>query len=157
MNVQMRRLIVAILSFGIWSDVLLAESDESEGGYEANLAGVFVGVTGENRRENGFTLALTYERRFSESFGVGVEAERVFGDLEFWLATVPFAYHYKAWKLFAGPGIEMPDDADNEFLVRIGGEYAFEAGRWEIAPVLAVDFVDSETEVVAGLGFLYGF
>jgi hypothetical protein len=157
MNVQMRRLIVAILSFGIWSDVLLAESDESEGGYKANSAGVFVGVTGENRRENGFTLALTYERRFSESFGVGVEAERVFGDLEFWLATVPFAYHYKAWKLFAGPGIEMPDDADNEFLVRIGGEYAFEAGRWEIAPVLAVDFVDSETEVVAGLGFLYGF
>ena len=157
MNIQIRPLLVAILSFGIWSDVLLAESDESEGGYKVNSAGVFVGVTGENRRENGFTLALTYERRFSESFGVGVEAERVFGDLEFWLATVPFAYHYKAWKFFAGPGIEMPDDDDNEFLVRVGGEYGFEVGRWEIAPVLAVDFVDSETEVVAGLGFLYGF
>ena len=157
MNVSIRPLIVAILCFGAWSDVLLAESDEIEGGYDLNTAGVFVGRTLEDRRDSGFTIALTYERRFSESFGLGVEAERVFGDLEFWVATVPFAYHFKAWKFFAGPGLEIPDDSGNEFLVRIGGEYAFEAGRWEIAPTFALDFVDGETETVAGVGLLYGF
>jgi hypothetical protein len=157
MSIQIRLLPVAILSLFIWPDVLLAEADETEGGYDLNTAGVFFGLTGEDRRDTGYTIALTYERRLSESFGVGVEAERVFGDLEFWVATVPFAYHYKAWKFFAGPGIEMPDDGSNEFLARIGGEYAFEAGRWEIAPTLALDFVDGETETVGGLGFLYGF
>ncbi len=157
MNVQIRHLIVAILSFGIWSDVLLAESDETEGGYDLNTAGVFFGLTGEDRRDTGYTVALTYERHFSESFGLGLEVERVFGDLNFWVATVPFAYHFKAWKVFAGPGLEMPDDADNELLVRIGGEYAFEVGRWTIAPTLPLHFVDGETETVGGLGFLYGF
>ena len=157
MNIQTRFLLLAILSFGIWPDVLLAESGETEHDYELNTAGVFVGMTGDGRRENGFTLALVYERRFSESFGLGFEAERVFGDLEFWVAAVPFAFHYQAWKFFAGPGLEMPDDDDNQWLLRIGGEYAFEAGRWEIAPTLAVDFVDSDTEIIGGLGFLYGF
>jgi hypothetical protein len=157
MNIQIRHLLVAMLALTIWSDVLLAESDETEGGYDLNTAGVFFGRTGDDRRDTGFTLALTYERRLSESFGLGVEAERVFGDLEFWVATVPFAYHYKAWKFFAGPGLEMLDGGGNEFLARIGGEYAFEAGRWEIAPTLALDFVDGETETVGGLGFLYGF
>jgi hypothetical protein len=106
MSIQIRLLPVAILSLFIWPDVLLAEADETEGGYDLNTAGVFFGLTGEDRRDTGYTIALTYERRLSESFGVGVEAERVFGDLEFWVATVPFAYHYKAWKFFAGPGIE---------------------------------------------------
>ena len=163
MNIQSRFLLLAILSLGAWSEVLLAESGETERDgeaerdYEVNTAGVFVGMTGAGRRENGFTVALVYERRFSESFGLSLEAERVYGDLDFWVVTVPLDFHYQSWKFFAGPGLEIADDAGNEWLMRVGGEYAFEGGRWEIAPTLAVDFVDSDKEIIGGLGFLYGF
>jgi hypothetical protein len=136
-----------------------AESEpESERSETMNSVGAFAGFTGANRRENGLTLALTYERRITESFGIGAEVERVFGDLDFWLVTVPFAYHRGSWKLFAGPGVEKPDGGDYEGLIRIGGEYGFEVSeKWEISPVLALDFVDSDTEVIGGVLFSYHF
>ena len=131
---------------------------ESSHEFNHNIVGVFVGATGEGRRENGLTFALTYGRRFHDVFAVGVEVERVFGDLEFWVATVPFAYHVKKWKFFAGPGIEDPDDGDAELMVRVGAEYGFELNeQWEFAPTLSLDFVDGETVAVFGVGFLYGY
>jgi len=118
----------------------------------ANEFGFFVGGTDEDRRENGLTLGLTYERRFNKTFGIGIEGERVLGDLDFWVLTVPFKYHYKKATFFAGPGIEIPDDGENEFVARIGAEYAFELeAGWEISPGLAFDFVDGDTAVVGGL------
>jgi hypothetical protein len=136
-----------------------AESEpEGERSETMNSIGAFAGFTGAGRRENGLTLALTYERRITESFGIGAEAERVSGDLDFWLVTVPFAYHRGAWKLFAGPGVEKLDGGDYEGLVRIGGEYGFEISeKWEISPVLAFDFIDGDTEVIGGVLFNYHF
>ena len=55
------------------SPVVLAEPDEAEKAYSANTVGGFIGGTGAGRRDNGLTLALTYERRFNESFGLGVK------------------------------------------------------------------------------------
>jgi len=121
-----------------------------------NVLSFFVGVTQEERRENGAALGIAYERHLGESFGVGVIAERTFGDLDFWVYAVPIGYRTGAWKLYVAPGIEDGDHG-SESLVRLGAEYAFEAGRWEISPQLAVDFVDGNQVLVLGVVFGWGF
>jgi hypothetical protein len=131
---------------------------ESSQEYEQNAVGFFAGGTGEGRGENGLTLALVYARRFNESFGIEFEVERVFGDLNFWVATIPLTYRYNKWKFAAGPGLEKPDGGDSEFLLRIGTEYAFELNEsWELAPTFNLDFVDGETVMVVGVGLIYGY
>jgi hypothetical protein len=118
----------------VFEPLVLAQSDEHETTHKfhPNLLALFVGVTDEGRHES-LTLGIEYERRLNESFGVGVLAEHAYGDLDFRVYAVPFAYHTGRWKLYVAPGIEDGEHG-NESLVRIGGEYAFEVGTWEISP-----------------------
>ena len=150
-----------VVSFLFWlalSPVVHADSDEngSEHEYERNLVAVYVGVTSEDRRDKGLALGIEYERRLTQSFGVGVLAEHTFGDLDFWVYAVPFAYHTGRWKFLIAPGVE-DGDLGADFLVRVGGDYAFEAGRWEIAPGLDIDFVDGDQVFVVGVSIGRGF
>lgn len=87
---------------------------------------------------------------------MGGVIERAFGDHDFWVFAVPFAYHTGAWKWYVAPGMENKDDHKNEFLVRIGLEYAFEVGEYELSPQVDVDFVDGEQEYVIGVVFARG-
>ena len=93
----------------------------------------------------------------TDSFGIGVFAEHTFGDDEFTVFGVPFTYKVDRWKFYIAPGIEESDAHGTESLVRLSAEYAFEAGTWEIAPQLAVDFVDGDEVLVLGLVFGKGF
>ena len=94
----------------------------------------------------------------SASFGIGAELERVLGDLDFWVGVLPFAYHTGHWKLYAGPGFEREDGGGHtDGLVRVGVEYAFEVGEWEVSPTFDVDFVDGDTVLVGGVLFGFGF
>ncbi len=129
---------------------------ETEHEYHRNLVAVYVGVTSEDRRDNGLALGIEYERRLTQSFGVGVLAEHTFGDLDFWVYAVPFAYHTGRWKFLIAPGVE-DGDLGSDFLVRVGGDYAFEVGRWEFAPGLDVDFVDGDQVLVVGVSIGRGF
>lgn len=45
----------------------------------------------------------------------------------------------------------------SESLLRLGGEYAYEVGEWEISPQLDWDFVDGEQVWVLGVVFGKGF
>lgn len=132
--------------------------EESGEANKQNLVGLFVGLTGESRRENGLALGAEYTRRLTESFGIGAIVERTAGDLDFWLAAVSFGWYKNRWKLYAAPGIEDVDGESgiNE-LLRIGGLYAFEAGRWEIAPQVNYDIVAGENAVIVGVAFGWGF
>ncbi|MGI9342954.1 MAG: hypothetical protein ACR2QV_08885 [Gammaproteobacteria bacterium] len=134
-----------------------AESEHGDHEYHPNLFAVFAGVTSEDRRENGLTLGIEYERRLNKSFGIGALAERTFGDIDAWVFVVPFAYHRGPWKFMAGLGLEDADGHSNEALVRIGIEYGFEVGKWDIGPQLDVDFVDSEEVFIVGVTFGRGF
>jgi len=137
-----------------------AESTESDSHHEyhPNMVGVFVGGTSQQRRQKGLALGVEYERRLNKSFGIGALAERTFGDLDFWVVAFPFAYHTGPWKFYVGPGWEIEDrEDDNEFLVRLGGEYGFEVGSLEIAPQVDVDFVDGNAVLVCGITFARGF
>lgn len=140
----------------------LAVAAEHEGehenahGHPKNVIAGFVGVTHEGRRENAATFGLEYERRLDNRFGVGVIAERAIGELDFWVFAIPFAFHSGPWKVYVAPGIE-DGDLGSEDLFRVGVEYGFEVGTWEIAPQLDVDFVDGEEVFVFGVTFGKGF
>jgi hypothetical protein len=118
---------------------------------------LFVGAANEDRRDKGPAIGLEYERRLNTSFGIGVLAERTFGDLDSMVYAVPFAYHSGAWKAYIAPGIEDREGHKSENLVRIGAEYGFEAGGWEIAPQIDLDFVDGNRVFVFGVTFGKGF
>ena len=135
------------------------EHDAHTGEHEfhSNVIAAFVGVTSDDHREKAFTLGLEYERRISSSFGVGAVVERATGDLDFWVYAVPFAFHSGPWKLYAAPGIEDSDHHGSEFLFRVGLEYAFEVGSYEVSPQVDVDFVDGEEVYVLGVTIGRGF
>jgi hypothetical protein len=133
-----------------------ASDHEAAHDFHPNLLALFVGVTGEGRNEKGLTLGIEYERRLNMSFGIGVLAEHSYGDLDFWVYAVPFAYHIGRWKFYIAPGVEDGDHG-GESLVRLGGEYAYKVGAWEISPQIDVDFVDGDEILVLGVTFGKGF
>ena len=133
-----------------------------EHGFHKNVIGGFVGFTGEdnrfgNGRERALTLGFEYERRFSEAFGFIVEAERAFGDLDFTVITLPLVYHRGPWSFSAGPGVEIPDHGEDEFVFRVASAYAFDRGGYEFAPKVGLDFVASEIVFFGGLVMAFGF
>jgi hypothetical protein len=132
--------------------------DDTEHEFHRNYLAVFVGITSEDRRESATTFGIEYERRLSERFGIGGLVEHAFGDLDFTVYAVPFAYHSGPWKLYAAPGIENADHhSGNEFLFRLGVEYGFQVGRYEVAPQFDVDFVNGEEVLVLGITFGRGY
>ena len=130
--------------------------EHAEHHFHSNVVAFFVGATHEGRRDNGLALGIEYERRLNDWFGIGALAEHTFGDLDFWVYAVSFAYHADPWKFYVAPGVEN-GDRGGESLVRIGAEYGFEVGGWEIAPQLDIDFVDGDQVAVFGVTFGKGF
>jgi hypothetical protein len=126
--------------------------DEVTQEFESNLLAAFSGIVIEGRHERASALGVEYERRLSSQFGVGVLVEHTFGELDFWVYAVPFAYHTGRWKLYVAPGIEESNH-HSESLVRFGGEYAYEIGSWEISPQIDLDFVSGHQVLVSGVTF----
>lgn len=155
--VALLALMLGALDASAGSPVSDASQDHGDAHYHKNLVGVVLGITHGGRRKNAPALGLEYERRFSESFGVGGVLEYTGGDAEVWVAAIPFAYHIGHWKFYVAPGVEDGHHGTEE-LVRLGGEYAFElSGGWEVAPQINVDFVDGEDAWVFGVLFARAF
>ena len=135
---------------------------ESTSGHEIaheahrNVLSFFAGLTHAGRRDNSPVLGVAYERLLSDSFSIGVFVEHTFGRADFTVYAIPFGYRVDRWKVYVAPGIEDGEHG-TESLVRLGTEYAFEAGSWEISPQLAVDFVDGDEVLVLGVVFGKGF
>jgi hypothetical protein len=130
-----------------------------EHGHHDNAIGFFVGLATEEAgsRENGAAVGIEYERRLSDQFGIGGIVEHTYGDLDVWVYAVSFAWHAGPWRLYAAPGIEDTHHG-SEGLLRLGIEYGFPVGGWEIAPQFDIDFVEREAEVlVIGVTFARGF
>ena len=148
----------AISMLLVVTPALSQHHEQSEHDFHKNYLALFVGVTSEDRRDGAATVGLEYERRLSESFGVGALVEHAYGDLDFTVYALPFAYHSGPWKLYAAPGIEDSEHhAGNEFLFRLGVEYGFAVGRYEVAPQFDIDFVDGEEVFVLGITIGRGY
>ena len=134
-----------------------AASQESSDPSHKNVVSFFAGITHADRRKNGAALGVAYERILNDSISIGIFAEHTFGDADFTVYAVPFAYRIDRWKFFVAPGIEDSAEHGTESLVRVAAEYAFEVGSWEISPQLALDFVDSDEVLILGVVFGKGF
>lgn len=156
-----RMLATALLLTVLIPGILCAENahDEHAGAHDfhSNVLGLFGGITSEDRREGALTFGIEYERRFNQSFGLGVVAERATGDLDFWVYAMPIAFHTGPWKLYIAPGVEDSDHHGSEFPFRVGAEYAFDMGKYELAPQVDIDFVNGEQVYVLGLVVARGF
>lgn len=117
--------------------------------------GIFLGDTTEERRD-GFTVGLEYEYRFSERYGVGLTLEHVAGDFHTDVLVAPVAWHEGPWKFYAGPGVEDGEEG-TEALFRMGVEYGFHIGKFEISPQVDMDFVGGDRLLVFGVVFAIGF
>jgi hypothetical protein len=129
--------------------------------YHQNIVELFLGNTyedGDHGSENGFTVAIAYERRFSELFGIGGFYEYASGDFDKWSIGIPFFLHpYKGLRFQAAPGLEHRD-SENEFLFRLGVAYDFIlTEKLMLLPEIAVDFVDGDKAFIYGFILAYGF
>ncbi len=144
-----KALLIALVLCGAPLVSAYADEHEGEGAHEGgleyhpNMLGFFLGHTFEGRLET-FALGIEYERRVSRTFGIGVFAEYVTDDVDFFVYGVPFAYHNGRFKTYLAPGVEDSSEEGTEFMLRVGAEYGFEVGEWEISPQLNLDYVDKE-------------
>ncbi len=137
------------------TDDLAKAAEDEHREHEANEIAVFIGLTHE-RRENGAALGLEYERRIDASLGIGVLAERTWGDFDFWVFAIPLTLHADRWKIVLAPGFEE-SGGRTEKLVRVAVGYEFETSKAKVTPSLSVDFVDGEAVFVLGVAFGRGF
>ncbi len=147
-----------ILLIGIFATVPAVQAEETEHGshHHKNHVGLFVGLTHE-RRENGFALGVDYARRVSDSFSIGAFAERTWGDFNFDVYGLSFAYHVDRWTWIIGPGIEDSRLGNNERLWRLGVGYSFDVGEATVTPNFYIDIVDGEQVYVLGVALGRGF
>jgi hypothetical protein len=157
LNCLMRLLSLSLLCL---SFQCFAEEAGGHHEFDRNVLALEVGLASDsvrNLRDRGLAVGAAYERRLNERFGIGGLVERTWGDFDFWVYAVAVSYRIKQWKFFVAPGIEDPDDHSSETLLRIGGEYAFDMGGWELAPQIKIDFVNGEKVYLAGFAFGWGF
>jgi hypothetical protein len=145
-----------LLSLGVASTASAQETGhgghETGHAYHKNMVAGFFGFAFEGSRDEGVALGIEYERRLNATWGIGAIAEHTFGDFDTWVFAVPLAYHAGPWKFYGAPGIEDGEHG-SESMFRLGVEYGFHRGNWEISPQLDIDFVDGEEILVIGLTF----
>ncbi len=132
------------------SPTLKAET-EGEHHQPGSTLGLFIGDTTEDRRV-GETIGLEFEHRINATWGVGLTAEHVAGDFDVNVLVIPVAMHNGPWKLYAGPGLEHTHNHEHP-LFRVGAEYGFHVGDFEISPQIDLDFVDGERLLIFGVVF----
>lgn len=156
MRAMLLTLIALLACLATNSDISASEPDTHVHHYHTNSLYGFIGITGKDRRERAGTVAIEYERRFNEKWGLAAGLEHAFGDLDFTVFTVPVVFHKGKWIIYAGPGLERHHGHD-EFLFRMGGGYEFEKGNLILVPKISVDVVDGEAIFVGGLAVGIGF
>lgn len=133
-----------------------ALSDE-EHGHQKNKFEMSLSNTHTEHGENAATFALAYHRRVSPLVSVGILGEHSFGHLDTNIVGIPVKlYPNKGWVLTAMPGAEFHGGHHNP-LFRVGVGYEFEMGGYSITPEVNADFVDGETNIVAGISIGFGF
>ncbi|MFK7831341.1 MAG: hypothetical protein AB8B57_16325 [Congregibacter sp.] len=149
-------LVLPLTATSTRSEETLQPASHGESSHEPHhVLGVFLGDTTEDRRE-GVTIGIEYEYRVSERVGIGATFEHISGDFDTNVYVLPIALHSGPWKVYAGPGFEKSDRGDEQ-LFRVGAEYGFHLGRYEISPQIDVDFVDGEKLFVIGVVFARPF
>lgn len=130
-------------------------------GSKHHYFGIFQGYT-HIKDETEFTYGLEYEYKFNSQWGAGLVYEKSdklhHGDgVDVSLGSV--YYHPESWRFGLGFGREKigGDHPHSENLTRVSAGYDFHVGDFEIAPAVAVDFVNGDEATVFGLAILKSF
>jgi hypothetical protein len=108
--------------------------------------------------ESGFGLGAEYEYRIHPLVGAGALVEVASGSLRDVIVASFVAVHpWRGLLLVAGPGAEIPNEGDAEFLFRLGIAYHFTMDRFTVGPDFNVDLVNGHPTYVIGLAFGVGF
>jgi hypothetical protein len=145
--------VLAVLLLGLTGTATAEEAHESH--HKKNVLAGFVGLTHE-RRENGLALGVEYERKITESVGVGMLAEYTFGEFDFWVVATPVYFGVDRWRFGIAPGLEGTR-GETEPLARLIVGYEFEGKGRHYAPGLSIDFVDGEQVYVLGIAVGFEF
>jgi hypothetical protein len=160
-----RVIIASTLMLGFSLSTAFANEEASHHEYPHHHVALFAGGGFERDKsgheENGTALALIYEMKFSDRWGVGLAVESLSGGdtKRSSVLAVPVSYHpNEKWRLFAGPGMEFGDEHD-KFLARIGIAYEIPFhDRWSASPEFVVDFVEGgATTYILGVAVGFGF
>ena len=106
-----------------------------------------------------FALGMEYERKVTESFGLGFLSDLTFSHPKSVVYAVPFFYHpMPEWKLFIAPGM-LREKGENSFNMRGGLAYDYEVGGgFTVGPTVSVEYGTIHTlHWVYGIAFGMGF
>ena len=139
-----------------WRGPVKQDTEPFEGDYP-HRAALFLGGTFEDN-DSGFTIGANYEYRVRQGIGLGGLIEHAGGELDATVvAGVVFLHPYEKWKILVAAGNEHRD-GDNDFLVRVGGEYEFPLeDNFSVAPGFYVDFVGGDQKLIFGVDFGIAF
>ncbi len=156
-------LLISATVAALFSTGPVVASEEAEGGAheteEHHRHKIELGIANTHTQhgDNAFTLAASYNYRFSEIASVGILGEHAFDPLNIWVVGIPLKlYPGHGWVLTAMPGAEI-HNGHEEPLFRVGVGYEFEMDGFSITPEFNVDWVDNEVEYVIGVSFGFGF
>lgn len=141
--------------------VLFSTGTNAKDGYH-HFPEIFFGLTHADS-ETEFTYALEYEYKFTEQYGAGLIYEKIDNAHHGDGITIQIAalyYHpISSVRLGVGVGKEKVGGhhPHTEDLVRVVASYDYHFENFSVAPTIAVDFVDGETPVVMGIGFIKPF
>ena len=154
----MNRALHVLVGLAIWSAVSYVQA----AGDAKHYPGVFFGATHADS-ETDYALGIEYEYKITKKFGVGAVWERTpdghDGD-GVNVAVGSFFYHpTPEWRLGLGFGEERIGGPKVKYkdLIRASVAYEVLMDNMIIAPTLAVDFVDSDEIIVAGVAILVPF
>ncbi len=149
------------------------DSQADEHHFHHNDIGVFLGgMTPLSKTEQtSFAIGVDYERRITQSIGVGVLVDFVFGDHKrsALVAAMFVGRPVPSLRLAIGPGFEVVEEAVTSnggtttkntayFVIATGAMYDFHFGNFLLSPTVGVDFVgETKTNLLYGLTFGYGF
>jgi len=155
------RLVMAASLF-VLSSVATADAEEAGQSYhEHDRHKIELGISNTHTEhgENAFTMAASYNYRFSESASIGVLTEYAFDPLETWILGVPLKiYPGAGWVLTAMPAAEIHDShSEPLFRLGVGYEFEIEGTNSSLSPEFNVDWVDDEVNFVIGLSLGFGF
>lgn len=161
-SIFVRGVLTALLGFVCCGAFASEESGHHE--YPHHHLAIFAGAGIErdgDHEEEGSALGLEYEVQLSEKWGIGVDAERLFGSGQHrsWVAVIPVSFHAsESWRFFSGPGIESNSKKD-KFLMRFGIAYEISLNKhWSASPEFLVDFIEGGAKTtVIGIAVGYGF
>jgi hypothetical protein len=145
---------------------VLASSEEGhvhEGHAHRHHVALFLGGAirdEDHETESGFALGADYEYRLHPLIGAGVLVEVATGNLREVLVLAPVALHpWRDLRLVVAPGVEIPEEGDAEFALRLGIGYTVPigSGRFSITPEFNADLIDGAPTYVAGVSLGVGF